>query len=386
MLKRKRCLLYVYVTLWLLLLSVLGACQPVQPRSAASSASTSLSDQELSERLAALMTRLDQAGTFHGAVLVSRKGKLLLHQGYGLADREQQVLNTTSTRFRLASITKQFTALAILMLQEQGKLHVYDRVCQYLAECPAGWETMTIHHLLTHTAGLYDFRDFTYTGQPPAPTTSAQLIARLQKQPLRFSPGARFDYSNGNFMVAGYIVEQVSGQPYAQFIQENILDPVGMKDSGYACNAASLAVGYRDSVAQENPIDGSLPFAAAGLYSTVDDLYLYLQALEGGKLVSPKSLDALWNGHMPMGADNGFFTPVYEQPGYYGYGWAVARYKNHRLVGHDGWIEGYGGDIRRFPDDDITVILLMNLSQPYAATVGDQIVQTSFDEGSAAQP
>ncbi|MFN8467675.1 MAG: serine hydrolase domain-containing protein [Caldilineaceae bacterium] len=370
---------------WLLVaMLLLSACRPVQPRDTPPADAGTATDQELAAQLDTLLTRLGQEGLFHGAVLVARSGNTVLHKGYGLADRERAIAHTPGTRFRIASITKQFTALAIMMLQEQGKLHVYDNVCQYLPECPTGWENMTIHHLLTHTSGIFDLRNWAYTGQKPEPSTSAQVIEDLMAQPLQFTPGTRFSYTNGGFMVAAYIVEQVAGQPYADFLQENIFEPLGMHDTGYANDATSLAVGYRNDTAAESLIDGSRPYGAAGLYSTVDDMYSYLRALESGRLVSQKSLDALTNGHMPMGADNGFFTPTYEQPSYYGYGWAVSTYKDHRMYGHDGWIEGYGGDIRRFPDDDITIILLMNLSEPYAATIGDQIVETMF-ANSAAQ-
>lgn len=362
---------------WLLVaLLLLGACRPVQPRETSPTDTSMVPDQALGGKVDALLTSLDQGGLFHGAVLIARDGNIILRKGYGLADREQEIANTPGTRFRLASITKQFTALAILMLQEQGKLHIYDKVCKFLEECPAGWETMTIHHLLTHTSGVFDYRDFAYTGQQPEPSTSAQVIERIMEQPLQFTPGTQFSYTNGGFMVAGYIIEKVTGKPYAAFLQETIFDPLGMHDTGYAGDASSLAIGYRDDNTLEYPVDGSRPYAAAGLYSTVDDMYRYIQALEGGKLVSQKSLDALHSGHVPMGADNGFFTPTYEQPSYYGYGWAVSTYKDHRMYGHDGWIEGYGGDIRRFPDDDITIILFMNLSQPYAANIGDQVVKT----------
>ena len=135
---------------WLLVtLLLLSACRPVQPREISSSDAPAASDQALRARLDTLLTKLDHEGLFHGAALIARDGSIVLRKGYGLADRKQEIVHTPSTRFRLASITKQFTALSILMLQEQGKLHIYDKVCDFLQECPAGWENMTIHHLLT---------------------------------------------------------------------------------------------------------------------------------------------------------------------------------------------------------------------------------------------
>lgn len=349
------------------------------PQTAAPADQQTEADQALATKIDALMTKLNEEGTFNGAVLIAHNGQVLLRKGYGLADREQNIPHTSTTRFRLASLTKQFTAMAILMLQEQGKLNVDDPVCQYITDCPAEWQSMTIHQLLTHTAGVYDLRDFIYTGQtPPAPSTSAQVIERIKAQPLTFAPGEGWSYTNGGFMVAGYIVEQVSGQSYAQFLQEHIFDPLGMKNTGYADDASALAVGYRNATTTESPLDSSLPFAAAGLYSTVDDLYLYAQALDSGKALSPQSLETFFKQHVQLGADNGGFSPGYEPPVAYAYGWGVATFHGHRVIGHDGWIEGYGGDLRRYPDDHITTILLMNQSEPYAALIGDQIAEAIF--------
>lgn len=336
-------------------------------------------DQALATKIDALMTKLNEEGTFNGTVLIAHNGQVVLNKGYGLADRAQNIAHTPTTRFRLASITKQFTAMAILMLQEQGKLSVEDQVCQYIADCPVSWQEMTIHQLLTHTAGVYDLRDFTYTGRtPPVPSTSAQLIERIKAEPLAFAPGEGSSYNNGGFMLAGYIIEQVSGQSYAEFLQEHIFDPLGMKNTGYAAAADALAIGYRNATTAENPLDGSRLFAAAGVYSTVEDLYLYTQALNTDKLLAPPSLETFFKPHIAFGADNGGFSPGYEPPVSYAYGWAVATFHGHPVIGHDGWLEGYGGDVRRYPADNVTTILLMNQSEPYAALIGDQIAEAIF--------
>lgn len=336
-------------------------------------------DQEIAAKLDMLMNKLNEEGKFNGAVLIARNGQVLLNKGYGLANREQDIAHTPTTRFRLASITKQFTAMSILMLQEQGKLSIEDYVCQYVADCPVEWQEMTIHHLLTHTAGVYDLRDFIYTGQtPPAPSTSAQLIERIKAESLAFAPGEGSSYTNGGFMIAGYIIEQVSGQPYAEFLQEYIFDPLGMQNTGYAADADALAIGYRNATTAENPLDASRLFAAAGVYSTVEDLYLYTQALNTDKLLAPQSLETFFKPHLAFGEDNGGFSPGYEPPVFYAYGWAVATFQGHRVIGHDGWLEGYGGDVRRYPDDNVTTILLMNQSEPYAALIGDQIAEVLF--------
>jgi CubicO group peptidase (beta-lactamase class C family) len=209
------------------------------------------------------------------------------------------------------------------------------------------------------------------------PSTSAQVIARIKEKPLDFSPGQSFKYTNGGFMVAGYVVEQVSGQPYEKYLQAHIFEPLGMKNTGYAHDDSGLAVGYRNASTREVRLNGSLPFAAAGLYSTVEDLYLYTQALDSNRLLSQKSLDALFGLHK-QADEAGGFGPDYQLPVYYGYGWAIASYNGHREIGHDGWIEGYGADVRRFPDDKFTMILLKNQSEPRAITFGDMIVEAIF--------
>jgi CubicO group peptidase (beta-lactamase class C family) len=337
-------------------------------------------DEELSAKIDAFLSKLTQLGQFSGAFLLAHNGQVTLSKGYGMADREAKIPNTPTTRFRIASLTKGFTAMAILMLQEESKLSVDDMVCKYIKDCPAGWHAIKINHLLTHTAGLYDFRDFAIKGDAkPTPSTSAQVIAHVAEKPPEFAPGAKFSYTNGGFMVAGYVVEQVSGQPYEQFLQRRILGPLGMKNTGYAHDDSGLAVGYKNSTAREGRVDGSLPFAAAGLYSTVEDLYLYTQALDANRPLSQKSMDDLFGKNVQCDEDGGF-GPDYQLPVYYGYGWAIASYNGHRVIGHDAWIEGYGGDVRRFPDDKFTMILLTNQSDPGAARLGDQVVEMIFKQ------
>lgn len=339
----------------------------------------SASQQDVITKVDAFLSKYVKQGHFSGSVLIAKGSTVLLARGYGLADVEKQLPNTPQTRFRLASITKQFTAMAILMLQEQGKLSVDDPVCNYIPDCPESWQAIKIHHLLTHTAGLFDFRDFASNEQTTTtPSTSAQVIARIKAKPLGFAPGTSWSYSNGNFMVAGYVVEQVSGQPYEQFLQEHIFGPLDMKNTGYAHDDKGLAIGYSDGSKRAIRLDGSLPFAAAGLFSTVEDLYVYSQALNSKQLLSQKSLDAFFGLHKQVDADGGF-SPGYQLPVYYGYGWAIANYNKHRLIGHDGMIEGYSGDLRRFPDDNWTIILLMNRTEPYAPVVSDEIVRMLFE-------
>jgi CubicO group peptidase (beta-lactamase class C family) len=353
------------------------------PEPTATTAAAPAKDEELAAKVDTFLGKLNEVGKLGGAFLLAHNGQVILSKGYGMADRENKIPNTPTTRFRIASITKGFTAMAILMLQEEGKLSVDDPVCKYIKDCPAGWQAIKINHLLTHTSGVNDCFDVLIVavkGQAtPVPSTSAQVIARIEEKPLDFAPGAKFSYSSGGYVVAGYVVEQVSGQPYEQFLQEHIFGPLGMKNTGYAHDDSGLAVGYVNSVTRGDRVDGSLPFSAGGLYSTVEDLYLYNQALDANRPLSQKSMEALFGKNKQCDADGGF-GPDYQLPVYYGYGWAIASYNGHREIGHNAWLPGYSGDMRRFPDDKITMILLMNQEDPFATGLADQVVEMIFKQ------
>ena len=178
-----------------------------------------------------LLDKLAEQDLFTGSVLLAHQGKVLISQGYGLADREQNIPNTPQTRYRIASMTKQFTAMAILILEAQGKLDVKDPICIYIADCPSTWEAITIHHLLTHTSGIPDYLSLPYYGSSRAtPSAPLQTIARFKDLLLNFQPGEKFSYSNSGYIVLGYIIEQVSGQTYQDFLQQSIFTPLNLRD------------------------------------------------------------------------------------------------------------------------------------------------------------
>lgn len=307
---------------------------------------------------------------FSGAVLIAQDGVILVSKGYGLADRVQQIPNTPQTKFRLGSLTKQFTALAILQLQAQGKLNVQALVCQYLPNCPSAWQAITLHHLLTHTAGLPDLTRFPdYERTKTTPSTPFQTMDRFKDKPLDFPPGTKWDYSNSNYIVLGVVIEQVSGQTYAAFVQKNIFAPLQMTNSGYEHDKSILAKGYANANAEAEPIDMSIPFAAGGLYSTVEDLYRWDQALYTEKLLPRTLLDLL-------------FTPFAEIPDsgglHYGYGWIIGQQFNHPIVNHNGGIEGFVSSINRFPTDKAVVILLSNQQDVNPNEISSQLTQILF--------
>src|SRR5215469_277632 len=237
---------------------------------------------------------------FMGSVLVARGDQVLLSKGYGSANLEWQIPNTPTTKFRLGSITKQFTAASVLLLEERGKLNVEDPVKKYLPDAPAAWDKMTVFHVLTHTAGIPNFTGFPdYASSEPFSTTPEKLVARFRDKPLEFEPGTKWNYSNSGYVLLGYLIEKTSGQSYEKFVQENIFTPLGMKDSGYDSNStviAKRASGYTPSPG--GPVNAgfihmSIPFSAGALYSTTEDLLRWEQGLFGGKVLSAASLQKM---------------------------------------------------------------------------------------------
>lgn len=314
----------------------------------------------------------DLAGNdqFSGSVLVAIDDRVILSQGYGLADRERAIANTPQTRFRIGSLTKQFTAMAILILQSQGKLDVQDRACEYLAACPAAWQEITIHQLLTHTAGIPNYTALPgYLETRSTPVTPEQLLLRFKDLPLDFQPGAEFRYSNSGYIVLGMIIESVSGQSYEEFLQAAIFSPLGMADSGYDHNRSDLATGYANRSTLADAIDMSIPFSAGGLYSTTEDLARWSQALESEKLVSKDLLTQMFTAHAR--------TPETTERGY-GYGWYINDGGSRRWANHGGAIEGFVSGITRFPDDNVEIIILSNQQTTNLESITSAIVRLIF--------
>lgn len=190
--------------------------------------------KDLNEKLTAYMENLQRRGEFSGTVLLARDGKVLFARGYGMANLEHDVPNTINTKFRLGSVTKQFTAAGIMMLQERRKLSVHDSICVYVQDCPDSWKPITINHLLSHTSGIPSFTLFPDNDRyERLPMQVVDTIARFKDKPLEFPPGERFQYSDSGYLLLGYIIEQASGEKYEDFIRKNIYEPLHMQNSGY---------------------------------------------------------------------------------------------------------------------------------------------------------
>ncbi|HEY7417011.1 MAG TPA: serine hydrolase domain-containing protein [Ktedonobacteraceae bacterium] len=323
----------------------------------------------------AYLSHLAASGDLTGSVLVARGDTVLLSKGYGLADEERQIPNTPQTRFRIGSNTKQFTAMAILILQEQRKLHVQDHLCLYITECPQDWQPITLHHLLTHTSGIEDY--INSPEFPPligTPATPEELVARFKDKPLLFPPGTRWSYSNSGYTLLGYIIEKVSGESYAQFLAEHIFGPLQMHDTGYDTNdpqPPAHATGYLSEHNKPVYLDMSEFYAAGALYSTVEDLYKWDQALLTHQLVSQQTMDAMFKVYIPC-PDGGCALSSDEG---YGYGWFIASESNHRLVYHWGRIDGFRTSNGFYPEDHVIVVLLSNLETTDVWGISDHLGQ-----------
>jgi len=300
---------------------------------------------------------------FQGAVLVARGGEILMRQGLGMADHAAGLANGPDTRFRLGSLTKPFTAIAILKLHAQGKLALDAPICPYLDPCPAAWQPITVHDLLAHTSGIPDFAALPDFAQfKVEATTPAQTIARVANRPLDFAPGSGWQYSNSNYIILGAILEKITGQSYASFIEEQIFAPLGMVNSGYERDDddhsdGQTAQGYQPNGDPAAYIDMSVSFAAGALYSTVDDLFRFDRALYTDQLLPQELMTRMFTIQAVIDSSD-------PQIGY-GYGWVIvddpAGVPPGKVISHAGTIDGFTSAMLRFPDLDAVVIVLSNV-------------------------
>jgi len=307
--------------------------------------------QDIASKVDELLNAHMKNERFNGAVLIAKKGKILVGKGYGMANFEHNAPVTPQTKFRLASNSKQFTAMAIMQLHERGMLNVNDTVSKYLPDYPKG-DQFTIHHLLTHTSGIPELLSFPeFRQRITLPATPEQIIAHFKDKPFDFPPGDRYRYSNSGYILLGYLVEKISGKSYDQFLRENIFQPLGMKNSGSDTHRELLsnrASGYAmtdDGLVNADFIDMTNPVGGGSLYSTIEDMYLWDRALYTEKLVKRGTLDKI-------------FTPFKDN---YAYGWHVESLFNRKLINHTGGIQGFRALIQRFEDEDVCIIVLSNL-------------------------
>jgi CubicO group peptidase (beta-lactamase class C family) len=321
-----------------------------------------------------------KAVNFNGSVLVAQGGKVLLSEGYGMANFEHAVPNTPQTKFRIGSISKQFTAMAVLQLQEMEKLNVMNPISEYM-DIPETWRGITVHHLLSHASGIPVYYSYPeYYDYSRYPITPKELVETVWEKPLLFKPGESCSYSCTNFTILGYLIEVISGLSYAEFLQKHIFLPLDMRDSGYDQSTPVIenrASGYywkaNGELANSGYIHMTAPYSAGALYSTVEDMYKWDRAQYTEKLVSKQSLDTMFAPHTYSSEYQGFHN---------GYGVWVSKRHNRRVIGHAGGVNGFTAFFDRYIDDEVCVIVLSNTrgAWPGPAKVSADLAAIVFGE------
>ncbi len=320
--------------------------------------------QSKAEKIDQLINTYVAYGKFNGSVLIAEQGKVLLKKGYGIANMEWDIPNKPNTKHRLGSITKQFTALLILQLAEEGKLDLQAPISTYLTDYPK--ETgaiITTHHLLTHTSGIPNytsFQDF-MRDKSRDPYTPKEFSKVFDEKELDFQPGEKFSYSNSGYFLLGLILEEITGETYEQLLHDKIFTPLNMKDTGYDLHEDIIknrASGYEkrgNGYVNARYLDMTIPYAAGSMYSTAEDLFKWDQVLYTTKLLPQKYMDM-------------YFEPYVKAFGNldYAYGWSVGNEQignsNDSIyaIGHGGGINGFNTNISRATSDQSLIVLLNN--------------------------
>ncbi len=320
-------------------------------------ASPPQSDKKLADAIDAVMSDIYKPGEPGAAVIVRRDGRTLFRKGYGLADLELGVKVEPDMVFRLGSITKQFTATAILMLAGEGKLSLQDPIGKYLPAFPTGDRKVTIEHLLTHTSGIKSYTNMEEWLQLwRQDMTPQQIIDMSKDKPFEFNPGERWNYNNTGYVMLGAVIEKVSGLTYEDFIQTRIFAPLAMKHSHYGSAERVIprrVPGYQKDnrgIINAPYLSMTQPYAAGSLLSSVDDLAVWNEAVFSGKLLKKEWQDKAF---APYPLANGESTG-------YGYGWFISDFRGHRCIEHGGGINGFTSQAMAFPDDHVYIAILTN--------------------------
>lgn len=335
--------------------------------------------QDHAAKIQEVLTLAQKYRQFNGSALVAENGKVIYKGGFGMANMEWEIPNAPDTRFRLGSITKQFTAMLTLQLVEQNKIKLDGKISEYLPDYRKDiGDKVTVHHLLTHTSGIPS-----YTSQPGFfanvsrnPYKVAEFVKTYASGNLEFEPGTKFSYNNSGYFLLGAIVERITGKSYEQALREMILDPLGMKNTGYdnhdpllakrASGYAKTANGYTNAPY----LDMSIPYAAGSMYSTVEDLYLWDQALYTDKLITPQSKELM-------------YKPFLQD---YAYGWAITKTSFNvndqpvPIITHGGGINGFTTTIVRFPKEKNLIVILDNTGSPNLNRLSDKLARIIYNQ------
>ena len=334
-----------------------------------------LDQATLEQKIDELVQAHRKVNDFTGTILLAKNGKPLVTKSYGFANIEWQIPNTAQTKFRIGSVTKQFTSMMVMQLREQGKLKLEDSVCAFVAPCPETWKPVTIHHLLTHTSGIP-----TYTAIPAwretnmVPKTTEQMVAIFRDLPLAWVPGEKYAYNNSGYFLLGVVIEKVTGKKYEQALKDMILTPLGLKDTGYDWSGTILpqrAAGYEgrgESIRNADALDMQQPYSAGSLYSTVLDLLTWEQALYTETLLPEAAKTIMW-------------TPFKSG---YAYGWSIVEPSpntfGHKRIAHSGGINGFSSMLMRVPGENVTAIVLANNSTVNAGLVARDLLAVYYGQ------
>lgn len=339
--------------------------------------------QDLAKQLDPIFQKEYPSNGPGAVVLVAKNGKVLYRNAFGKANLELDVPMKPENVFELGSITKQFTAVSILQLMEQGKLSLEDPLSKYIPDYPSG-DDIKIHHLLNHTSGIKSYTDIpSFQDLARNDMTPTELIAVTKNEPMDFSPGEKYKYNNSAYILLGFLIENIAGVSYEDYIQKNILTPLGMKNSFYGSksklipNRASGYQAFGDGYKNADYLSMTLPYAAGSLMSTVDDMLLWNQAIHNNTLISEKSKQLAFSNYK---RNDG-------KPIYYGYGWAVNEIAGTPTLEHGGGIFGYTTSGVFAPKENLYVIVLTNTTakspdnlalQAMAAVINKQLTREAI--------
>ena len=306
---------------------------------------------------------------FSGIVLVANKGNIIYKKPFGYADREWNIPNTQDTKFEIGSLTKQFTAAAILQLVEEGKLSLQDHLNKYFPKYPKG-DSVTLHMLLSHTSGIVD-----YTGIPEfyplhtPPLKPDSVIALFKNKPYLFTPGSKWSYSNSNYFLLGYIIEKATSQTYSSYMHEHIFKKasltntfVNQLDSVLAFRARGYSKMDKGGWKNADYMSMELPYSAGSMVSTVDDLFKWQNELLAGAVISKQMV-------------NKMMTPNLKN---YGYGLFIDTFANQKRISHAGGIPGFTSFMESFPADDVTIVVLSN-NEGSSNTIADAMASYLYE-------
>lgn len=365
------------VLLLIFVIAYISSCKG-QTNSNIENGAVKSSDQTKIDRIDEILNLYSENSGFNGSVLVSYQGEVIYKKGFGMANMEWKIPNKSDTKFSLASVTKPFTAMLIMQLVADNKLKLYEPITTYLKNYPKeNGDQITIHHLITHTSGL--IRDV--ETEQKIFHRPEELVDLFASKPLQFTPGERFEYSNCGYFLLGYLIETITSKSYEEVLEEKIFKPLSMNNSGYYRHRLLLenrASGYSNDFIDyrnANYIDFSNAYSAGAIYSTVEDMFLFDQALYSEKLLPRKYIELAFAKHIT--ADFG---------GHYGYGWEVIEQPigntevKIATIGHSGSLPGYCAVYTSIPSSQSAIIFLNNTGRAYLNTMTTAIIGILYDK------